>query len=61
MSKANRCKAEEVYVIGFVPAYLIPNKMPIALDPFLHPLIEDIEAGFIDGLYKLFQMCLSLL
>ena len=50
MSKEDRCAVEEVYVIGFVPTYLLPNKCPIFLDPFLEPLIIDIETGFIKGI-----------
>ena len=49
MSKSDRCKTEEVYVCGFVPSYLLPNKRPNSLDPFLQPLIEDIEELFING------------
>ena len=49
MSKLDRCKIEEVYVCGFVPSYLLPNKRPNSLDPFLQPLIEDIEELFING------------
>lgn len=49
MSKSDRCKTEEVYVCGFVPSYLLPNKRPNSLDPFLQPLVEDIEESFING------------
>lgn len=49
MSKSSRCTTDEVYVVGFVPTYLLPNKTPISLDPFLEPLIRDIENGFING------------
>ena len=50
MSKVERCKAEEVYVVGFVPSHMLPNKRPIYLDPFLDPFIADIEDGFINGI-----------
>ena len=49
MSKEHRCSRDEVYVVGFVPSYLLPKKRPISLDPFLDPLMMDIEDGFIDG------------
>ena len=49
MCKEDRCKAEEVFVVGFVPCYLLPNKRPVALDSFLVPFIEEIERGFIEG------------
>ena len=49
MCKEDRCKAEEVFVVGFVPCYLLPNRRPVSLDPFLAPLIEEIETGFIEG------------
>ena len=52
MKKADRCKVDEVYVVGFVPSYILPKKRPITLDPFLHPLMEEIEDLFINGKYK---------
>ena len=53
MSKVKRCCTEEVYVVGFVPSYLLPKKRPISLDPFLEPFVRDIEEGFINGLSSL--------
>ncbi len=50
MSKLDRLKTEEVYVCGFVPSYVLPKKMPWSLDPFLHPLITEIEDAFINGM-----------
>lgn len=50
MLKTDRCHTNEVYVVGFVPSYLVPNKRSQALDPFLEPLIKDIEEGFINGI-----------
>ena len=50
MKKADRLKTEEVYVCGFIPNYQLPNKAPWYLDPFLHPLISDIEDAFINGI-----------
>ena len=52
MKKADRLSTEEVYVIGFVPSYLLPHKRPIALDPFLELFIKEIEDGFIEGTTK---------
>ena len=40
-------------MVGFVPSYLLPKKRPISLDPFLEPLMQDIEEGFINGLFCL--------
>ena len=54
MSKLDCCKTEKVYVCGFVPSYLLPNKRPNSLDPFLQPLIEDIEELFINGMLSVF-------
>lgn len=51
MSKKERLKVDEVYVLGFVPSYLLPKKRPISLDPFMEPFIRDIEEGFINGMY----------
>jgi hypothetical protein len=50
MSKVNRSKTEEVYVCGFIPCYQLPNKRPNSLDPFLLPLIEEVEELFINGI-----------
>jgi len=49
MSKVERSNIEEVYVSGFVPSYALPNRMPWSLDPFLDPLITELEDAFIDG------------
>ena len=51
MSKQDRASTDEVYVCGFIPAYMLPKKMPWSLDPFIHPLITEIEDAFIDGIY----------
>ena len=56
MSKVERCKAKEVYVVEIVPSHMLSKKRPISLDPFLEPLIVDIEDVFISGIqvnYKL--------
>lgn len=50
MYKENRSATEEVYVVGFVPSHMLPKKRPNALDPFLEPLISEIENIFIDGI-----------
>ena len=52
MKKVDRCKVDEVYVIGFVPCYILPKKSPVTLDPFLHQLTEEIEDLFINGMYR---------
>lgn len=52
MTKDDRSNTEEVYVCGFVPCYIVPNRMPWSLDPFLHPLITEIEDAFIDGMHN---------
>ena len=49
MYKKDRCSVGEVYVCGFVPSYLLPKKRPNSIDPFLHPLIEEVEDIFING------------
>ena len=51
MSKSDRCKIE-VYVCGFVPSNLLPNKRPNSPDPFLQPLMEDMEELFINGIWS---------
>ena len=50
MCKKDRQQNSEIYVVGFVPVYLLPDKRPVSLDPFLYPLISEIEDGFIDGI-----------
>lgn len=49
MYKEERSSTREVYVVGFVPNYQIPKKWPCTLDPFLHPLISEVEEIFING------------
>lgn len=50
MAKEDRQKQSEIFVVGFVPAYLLPERRPISLDPFLSPLLDEIEDGFINGI-----------
>ncbi|KAL5487225.1 hypothetical protein EMCRGX_G019802 [Ephydatia muelleri] len=50
MKKSDRCSTEEVYVSGFVPSYLLPNKCPISLDPFLEILVKELEDLFVNEL-----------
>ena len=50
MEKKDRSRTSEVYVAGFVPSYLLPKKRPHSLDPFLHPLLSEIEDIFINGI-----------
>ena len=52
MSKLDRSNAAETYTVGFVPSYLLPDKRPNSLDPFLHTLVADLEKGFIEGARK---------
>lgn len=49
MNKTDRNHTDEVYVLGFVPTHRLPKKTPISLDPFLEPLVQEIEDGFIGG------------
>ena len=49
MGKLDQSNVNEVYVCGFVPCYLLLKKMPWSFDPFLHPLVIEIEDAFIDG------------
>lgn len=49
MNKEHRLCTEEVYTVGFVPSYDLPDGRPNSLDPFLEPLMEDLEEGFIEG------------
>lgn len=49
MLKADHSRNEEVYVCGFVPSYLLSNRRPNALDPFLCCLIE-VEECFAESI-----------
>lgn len=49
MRKIDRANTDEVYVCGFVPCCALPDKMPWSIDPFLHPLITEVEDLFISG------------
>ena len=61
MRKSDRSKVDEVYVCGFVPSYLLPNKCPVSLDPFLELLVTEVLDLFINGKVLLkFQMNLKI-
>ena len=47
MAKANRLHKDKVYTV--VPSYELPDGRPNSLDPFMEPLIRDLENGFIEG------------
>ena len=49
MSKEDRLCTEEIYTVGFVPSYDLPDARPNSIDPFLEPLVRDLEEGFIEG------------
>ena len=49
MKKEERLQTGEVYTVGFVPSYDLPDKRPNSIDPFLEPLVSDIDNGFIEG------------
>ena len=49
MAKEQRLQTGEVYTVGFVPSYDLPDARPNSIDPFLEPLVSDIEKGFIEG------------
>lgn len=49
MTKENRWSTEEIYPIGFVPSYMLPKKRACSLDPFLDPLVSEVEDIFING------------
>lgn len=49
MLKDDHVKGGEIYICGFLPSYRFPNEMPWSLDPFLDPLITEIEDAFING------------
>lgn len=49
MCKEDRCKVEDVFVVGFVFCYLFLNKRFVVFDLFLVFFMEEIEWGFIEG------------
>ena len=46
--KIGQSMAKRMCADLYLVMYLLPNKMPWSLDPFLHPLITEIEDTFID-------------
>ena len=42
MTKSERNHIDEVYVVGFVPTYLLPSQTPISPDSFLESMIQEI-------------------
>ena len=50
MKKKDRCKNENVFVSSFVPEKHLPNKQPASLDPYLEPLLHELEDLFINGI-----------
>jgi len=59
MVKKERNKTKHVYVSSFVPEHLMPNKQPNVMDPFLEPLIAELEELFTDGILRLFSFFVS--
>ena len=51
MTKMDRSKSDEVYPLTFVPIHLLPKKRPNLLDPFLEPIVSEIEHLFIEGIF----------
>ena len=49
MAKEHRLCTEEIYTVGFVPSYDLPDRRPNSMDPFLEPLVRDLEESFIEG------------
>ena len=49
MTKEERLQTGEVYTVGFVPSYDLPDKRSNSIDPFLEPLVSDLDNGFIEG------------
>jgi len=50
MKTSERNHVDEVYVVGFVPCFEVPN-LPESLDPFLQPFMNDLYNGFIQGFH----------
>ena len=48
-TKEERLQTGEVYTVGFVPSYDLPDKRPNSIDTFLEPLVSDVDKGFIEG------------
>ena len=59
MTKAVRSSTDEIYVVGFVTSYQLPKSRPCTLDPFLHPLISDVEDIFIEGNFQRVSITLN--
>ena len=50
MCKEDRQKQSGIFVVGFGSAYLLPERRPISLDPFLSPLRDEIEDVLISSI-----------
>ena len=50
MTKYEISRIEEVYVCSYIPSYKLPNKAPWSVDPFLCPLVTEVEDLFIEGI-----------
>lgn len=49
MKKEYRNSIDECYVTSFVPVHSLPNRQPNYLDPFIEPLVTELEQLFVDG------------
>ena len=55
MRKALRTDGKNVKVYSFIPSYQLPRDCPHKYDAFLEPLMEELEALYIDGMEVLFS------
>ena len=40
MSKKDKNHDDQVFVLGFIPTYLLPKQLSVLLDPFMAPFCE---------------------
>ena len=53
MSKEDRLQTDEVYAVKDLCHLMICGSTAKRIDPFLEPLVSDIETGFIEGVLSL--------
>lgn len=60
MRKTHRNHVDQVYLVGFVPCFEVPN-LHQSLDPFLETLMKDLCNGFIEGFQENYPRGISIL
>ena len=49
MKKCYRNSVDECYVTSFIPKHNLPTRQPNFMDPFMEPLVAELEKLFVEG------------